>query len=145
MEIDKHKTRASLLRKNGWILSRPGDLFSFKDNIFVLTISEVNLIIVICVPTRLLLIDGIMLLFSSVNTLEKYVFNVSAFSNSVTAFSLLGKVNVGMSNRVFNLDATYFQNGLGFVLTDVVICSSNCFLNLLVVLLNLSLLSLNLA
>ena len=52
---------------------------------------------------------------SSVNTPEKYVFNASAFSNAVTAFSLLGKDNVGMSNRVSSLDETYFQNGLGFV------------------------------
>ena len=86
-----------------------------------------------------------MLLFSSVNTLEKYVFNASAFSNAVTAFSLLGKDNVGMSNRIFSLDETSFQNGLGFVLTPAVICSSNCSLNFLVVVLNLSLLSLNLA
>ena len=70
-----------------------------------------------------------MLLFPSVNTLEKYVFNASAFSNAVTAFSLLGKVIVGMSTRDFNLDEHYFQKGLGFVLTPVVICSSNCPLN----------------
>ena len=83
-----------------------------------------------------------MLLFSSVNTLERYVFNASAFFNAVTAFSLLGKVIVGMSTRHFNLDATYFQKGLGFVLTPVIICTSDCSLNFLVAVLNLPLLSL---
>ena len=83
MEIDIHKTRASLLRKNGWILSGPGDLFSLRDNIFAFTISGVNSIFDICVPSKLLLVGGIMLLFSSVNTLGKYVFNASAFSNAV--------------------------------------------------------------
>ena len=42
MKIDIHKMQASLLRKNGWILSGPGDLFSLRDNIFAFTISGVN-------------------------------------------------------------------------------------------------------